>query len=173
MTTAQGADPHTEKLPPILALVAVIAVVIPASLLGGAFAAPAAGLPDVGALIRWGIPIVRGIHDLAAAGTVGLLLVAATIIPEARDTNRRITAARYACASGVVWVLAGLVGLLAAAALWRSAPAHRRRGSHLVLAVQGVVAAATVLGLAAAAAAGPAVLRLHQAASAPAIRIGA
>jgi putative copper resistance protein D len=87
-------------------------VVIPASLLGGAYAAPAAGLPDVGALIRGGMPIVRGIHDLAAAGTVGLLLVAGTIIPEARDTSRRITAARYACASGVVWVLAGLVGLV-------------------------------------------------------------
>jgi cytochrome c oxidase assembly factor CtaG/putative copper export protein len=112
MTTAQGAAPQTEKLPPILALVAVVAVVIPASLLGGAFASPAAGLPDAGALIRWGIPIVRGIHDLAAAGTVGLLLVAGTIIPEARDTSRRITAARYACASGVVWVLAGLVGLV-------------------------------------------------------------
>ena len=111
MTTGQGADPQTEKLPPILALVAFIAVVIPASLLGGAVAAPAAGLPDVGALVRWGMPIVRGIHDLAAAGTVGLLLVAGTIIPEARDTSRRITAARYACASGVVWVLAGLVGL--------------------------------------------------------------
>ena len=111
MTTGQGADPQTEKLPPILALVAFIAVVIPASLLGGAIAAPAAGLPDVGAIVRWGIPMARGVHDLAAAGTVGLLLVAGTIIPEARDTSRRITAARYACASGVVWVLAGLVGL--------------------------------------------------------------
>jgi cytochrome c oxidase assembly factor CtaG/putative copper export protein len=62
--------------------------------------------------VRWGIPIVRAIHDLAAAATVGLLLVAATIIPEARTTARRITAARYACACGVVWVVAGLVGLV-------------------------------------------------------------
>ena len=62
--------------------------------------------------MRWGLPIVRAIHDLAAASTVGLLVVAATIIPEARSTSRRITAARYACASGVVWVVAGLVGLV-------------------------------------------------------------
>jgi len=55
---------------------------------------------------------VRAIHDLAAASTVGLLVVAATIIPETRSTSRRITAARYACASGVVWVVAGLVGLV-------------------------------------------------------------
>jgi len=96
----------------ILAAVAVVAVVIPAGLLGGVFAAPATGLPDAGTLVRWGLPIVRAIHDLAMASTVGLLLVAGTIIPEARTTSRRITATRYACASGVVWVLAGLVGLV-------------------------------------------------------------
>jgi putative copper resistance protein D len=104
--------PQAEKLPLILAAVAVVAVVIPAGLLGGAFAAPVVGLPDVGALVRWGLPMVRAIHDLAAASTIGLLVVAATIIPEARQTSRRVTAARYACASGVVWVVAGLVGLV-------------------------------------------------------------
>ena len=112
MTPASGAGPQTAKLPLILAAVAVVAVVVPAGLLGGAFAAPVAGLPDAGAIVRWGLPIVRAIHDLAAASTVGLLVVAATIIPEARSTSRRITAVRYACASGVVWVAAGLVGLV-------------------------------------------------------------
>jgi putative copper resistance protein D len=112
MTTAQGAVPHTQKLPLILAVLAVVAVVIPAGLLAGAFAAPAVGLPDVGPAVRWGIPIVRAIHDLAAASTVGLLLVAGTIIPEGSHTSRRITAARYACASGVVWVVAGMVSLV-------------------------------------------------------------
>jgi cytochrome c oxidase assembly factor CtaG/putative copper export protein len=112
MTTTQDAAAHTEKLPLILAVAAAVAVVIPAGLLGGAFAAPVAGLPDVGPVVRWGIPIVRAIHDLAAASTIGLLVVAATIIPEARHTCRRITAARYACACGVVWVVAGLVGLV-------------------------------------------------------------
>jgi putative copper resistance protein D len=112
MTTTPGAAPQTAKLPLILAAVAVVAVVVPAGLLGGAFAAPVAGLPDAGAVVRWGLPIVRAIHDLAAASTVGLLVVAATIIPEARGTSRRITAARYACGSGVVWVVAGLVGLV-------------------------------------------------------------
>jgi len=95
-----------------LATVAAVAVVVPAGLLGGIFAAPVAGLPDAGSIVRWGLPVVRAIHDLAAASTVGLLVVAATIIPEARNTSRRITAARYASASGVVWVVAGLVGLV-------------------------------------------------------------
>jgi len=112
VTTRTGLAPQAEKLPLILAVVAVVAVVIPAGLLGGAFAAPVAGLPDVGALVRWGLPIVRVVHDLAAASTIGLLVVAATIIPEARHTCRRITAARYACSCGVVWVVAGFVGLV-------------------------------------------------------------
>jgi putative copper resistance protein D len=99
-------------LPLVLAALAVVAVVIPAGLIGGAFAASVPGLPDAGSLVRWGLPVVRAIHDLAAATTVGLLVVAATIIPEAPRTSRRITAARYACASGVVWVVAGLVGLV-------------------------------------------------------------
>ena len=112
MTTETRPAHQTERLPLILAAVAVLAVVIPAGLLGGAFAAPMAGMPDVGPLVRWGLPIVRVIHDLAAATTIGLLVVASVIIPEARHTSRRITAARYACASGVVWVVAGFVGLV-------------------------------------------------------------
>ena len=112
MTPGTGSAPHPTKLPLVLAAAAVVAVVVPAGLVGGAFAVPVAGLPDVGGLVRWGQPIVRAIHDLAAASTVGLLVVAATIIPEARSTSRRITATRYACASGVVWVMAGLVGLV-------------------------------------------------------------
>jgi len=111
MTTPQGEGASAARLPLILSAVAV-AVVVPAGLLGGAFAAPDAGLPDAGQIVRWGLPVARAVHDLAAASTVGLLVVAGTIIPEARDTSRRITAARYASASGVAWVVAGLVGLV-------------------------------------------------------------
>jgi len=114
MSTGPSTAPHPTKLPLVLAAVAVVAVVVPAGLLGGAFAAPVSGLPDAGAIVRWGLPIVRATHDLAAASTVGLLVAAATIIPEARGTSRRIIAARYAAASGVVWVVAGLVGLILA-----------------------------------------------------------
>jgi putative copper resistance protein D len=112
MTTAQGSAQQPAKLPAILAAVAVIAVVVPAGLLGGAFAAPVVGLPDPGDIVRWGLPILRAIQDLAAASTVGLLMVAAMIIPEAPDSSRRVAAARYACASGVVWVVSGVIGLL-------------------------------------------------------------
>lgn len=112
MTIGPRLPPQTEKLPLILATLAVVVVVVPAGLLGGAFAAPDAMLPDVGPFVRWGLPIARAVHDLAAASTVGLLVVAATMIPEAAHTSRRITAVRFACATGVVWVVAGLVGLV-------------------------------------------------------------
>jgi putative copper resistance protein D len=112
MTTEAGLAPRADKLPLVLAAVAVVAVIIPAGLLGGVFVAPAMGMPDVGPVVRWGLPIVQAIHDLAGASTIGLLVVAATIIPEARHTSRRITAARYACATGVVWVMSAFVGLV-------------------------------------------------------------
>jgi cytochrome c oxidase assembly factor CtaG/putative copper export protein len=111
MSTAQGAGRQTTRLPLILTAI-VVAVVVPAGMLGGVFAAPVLGLPDAGGIVRWGLPIARAVHDLAAASTVGLLVVAATIIPEARNTSRRIAAARYASVSGVAWVIAGLVGLV-------------------------------------------------------------
>ena len=114
MTTGPSTAAHPTKLPLALAAVAVVAVVIPAGLLGGAFAAPVSGLPDAGAIVRWGLPVVRAIHDLAAASAVGLLVAAATIIPEARGTSRRIITSRYAAASGVVWAVAGLIGLVLA-----------------------------------------------------------
>ena len=91
MTTEPGLAPQAEKVPLFLAVVAVVAVVLPAGLPGGAFAAPVAGLPDVGLLVRWGLPMVWAIHDLAAATTIGLLVVAAMIIREACHTSRRIT----------------------------------------------------------------------------------
>ncbi|HEX7460842.1 MAG TPA: cytochrome c oxidase assembly protein [Dermatophilaceae bacterium] len=111
MSTGQGAGRQTARLPLILTAL-VVAVVVPAGMLGGVFAAPVVGLPDAGGMVRWGLPIARAVHDLAAASTVGLLVVAATVIPEARNTSRRIAAARYASVSGVAWVLAGLVGLV-------------------------------------------------------------
>ena len=46
-------------------------------------AAGASLVDDPGALTRWGLPLVRGLSDLAAALTVGLLVVAAYIVPAA------------------------------------------------------------------------------------------
>ena len=58
----------------VLTAVAVVAV-LAGALVGGAAVAPALG--DPGPLVRWGALLARVIHDLAAAATVGLLVLAA------------------------------------------------------------------------------------------------
>ena len=77
MATAQGAGPGAARLPLILGAL-VAALVVPAGLIGGAFAAPVAGLPDAGHIVRWGLPIGRAVHDLAAASAGGPRCVAPT-----------------------------------------------------------------------------------------------
>ncbi len=91
------------------ALVAVV-VVVPAALFTGA-ASPLA-LGDTGALVRWGLPLVRALHDVAMAATVGLLLMAAMIVPEGRRSSRRVTATRYAAGAAAVWFVTACVGLV-------------------------------------------------------------
>ncbi|MGN6634455.1 MAG: cytochrome c oxidase assembly protein [Oryzihumus sp.] len=106
-------DPQTPARAPLaLVVVAALAVAVPAAVLGGAVTAPVAGLPDPGATVRWGVVLVRVVHDLAAALTVGLLVLAAFIVPESRSTSRRLTATRWAAVSATVWAVAGLVGLV-------------------------------------------------------------
>ncbi len=79
-------------------------------LLTGAAAAPVLG--DPGALVRWGSPVVRAAHDLAAALTLGTLVLAATAIPPASPAWTR--AVRLAAGSAVVWTLTALAVLIAA-----------------------------------------------------------
>ncbi|MGZ4636519.1 cytochrome c oxidase assembly protein [Oryzihumus sp.] len=106
-------DPQTPARAPLaLVVVAALAVAVPAAVLGGAVAAPVPGLPDTGALVRWGVVLVRVVHDLAAALTVGLLVLAAFIVPESHSTSRRLTATRWAAVSATVWAVTGLVGLV-------------------------------------------------------------
>ena len=112
MATPQPVPQTPVRAPLVLVVAAAIAVAIPAAVLGGAVAAPVAGLPDPGAVVRWGVVVVRTVHDLAAALTVGLLVLAAFILPEAPHTSRRLTATRWAAASATVWAVAGLVGLV-------------------------------------------------------------
>lgn len=104
--------PSASRTALVLAVLVAAGVAIPAALLTGAAAPPVAGLPDPGAVVRWGLPVVRAIHDVAAAATIGLLMMAATILPEGRRTSRRLTATRWASATGLVWVVTAIVGLV-------------------------------------------------------------
>ncbi|GAB49939.1 hypothetical protein MOPEL_135_01770 [Mobilicoccus pelagius NBRC 104925] len=78
-----------------------------AGAVGGIFA-PLVGFDDGGALARWGVPVSRVILDVSASATIGLLLLAGTIVPERVSTDRRRAACRIAVVTGSVWVVASL-----------------------------------------------------------------
>ena len=144
-------------------MLAAVAVVVPAGLLTGVMAAPVPGLPDPGTLVRWGLPVVRAVHDVAAAMTVGLLVLAATIIPETTATNRRVTATRWASGAAVVWVVAGLVGLVLsfadASGTRLDDPAFGPQFQQFVLSIEVLRVAAISMGLALVVAVGASVAR--------------
>ncbi|MBO3143995.1 cytochrome c oxidase assembly protein [Dermatophilus congolensis] len=90
--------------------VAVLATIL-AGWLGGALAG-VPGFADGGPTAVWGVPIAKTIHDISAAITIGLLLMAGTIIPERATTQRRRTACRIAVTTGIVWTLSGGIHML-------------------------------------------------------------
>lgn len=91
-------------------VVAVVAALIAAAY-SGAAAPPVEGISDAGAGVRWGILVLLAVHYLAAALTIGTLLLSATCIPEddhATTGPRRTAALELAAAAGFVWTVAGL-----------------------------------------------------------------
>lgn len=94
--------------PATVLLVALLAAV-PAASLSGAAAPVVIG--DAGPLVRWGMPLVGVVHDLAAALTLGLLIVAAFLAREGSTTDRRGAAARAASSAALVWLVSSLVVL--------------------------------------------------------------
>lgn len=104
---------------PVLLGVLVLAVVTLVVALGTT--GPAANLS---AIVRWGLPIARVVHDLSAALTVGLLALAAWAVGSPRAAGRsrsdglgeltgvRRTMARYAAITAVVWFGSALAVLV-------------------------------------------------------------
>jgi putative copper resistance protein D len=90
------------------AVVAAGVAVLLGLLIGHGAQAPLAGLLDPGAAVRWGLPFARTVHDLAAALTIGALVLAAVALPE----SARPRAVRLAAGAGIVWVAAGLLVLV-------------------------------------------------------------
>lgn len=100
-----------------IVLVGVVAVV--AALLAAAYSGaanpPVEGISDAGAGVRWGILVLLAVHYVAAALTVGTLLLSATCIPEddhATKGPRRTAALELAAAAAFVWTIAGLAGVV-------------------------------------------------------------
>lgn len=92
-----------------MVVVAGLLVAVIAGALSGALAPLLLG--DAGPVVRYGQMINRVVHDLASSLTIGLLLVAAFLTPEARGTARRSTAAVAAAYCAGAWTLTCLVAL--------------------------------------------------------------
>ena len=103
--------------------VGVVAVGLVSSLLAarfsGAVAAPPPGITDAGPVVRAALPLVRVVSDVAAALTLGVLLLAATMVPGATRAAsaapgepRRALALKVATGAAFVWALAAAVGVV-------------------------------------------------------------
>ncbi|WP_281965276.1 bifunctional copper resistance protein CopD/cytochrome c oxidase assembly protein [Serinicoccus marinus] len=86
---------------PVTTVLTALVVAVPAAALSGAAAPLVIG--DAGPLVRWGMVVVETVHHLAAALTIGLLVVAAFLVREGRETDRRRTAARVAALAALLW----------------------------------------------------------------------
>ncbi|HJU96595.1 MAG TPA: copper resistance protein CopD, partial [Jiangellaceae bacterium] len=91
-----------------------LAVLLAALVWGGGTTAVVPGLPDPGALTRWGLPVAKVVLDGASAVTVGMLALA-VMLPTRRGEMGRdgLLAMRAAAIAAVVWAsAAGVVHLL-------------------------------------------------------------
>lgn len=98
---------------PVAVLVALLALVF-----AGQLEQAQPGLPDAGSFVRIGLPVARTVLDLAEVLTVGLLLVAATMLPPASAdvgdelVGHRARAVRFAAAASTCWLLVGALVLV-------------------------------------------------------------
>ena len=112
MSTAASDKRPLLSLAPLLATgVVALAACLVVIGVGGAAAPAAPGLQDPGAVVRWGLPIIRTVHDLSAALTVGLFFLAAVAIPD-RASAALARAPQWGVAAGITWVVSGLIGVV-------------------------------------------------------------
>ncbi|MGG5259281.1 cytochrome c oxidase assembly protein [Phycicoccus avicenniae] len=96
---------------PLAAVVgAALVALVPAAILTGAVAPLA--LADAGPFVRWMVPVSDAVATLASVTTVGLLGMAAFLVPERSSTDRRGTAVRLAAVTATVWFVAALLELV-------------------------------------------------------------
>ena len=115
--TATTLEPRSTRglpVPGVLALgaLASLGVLVAGALLGGA--ADPAALGDPGPLTRWGLLVARLLNDVAAIGTLGILLVALVLLPRAGDGFGPDAArlVRRATWWAGLWAVAALVTML-------------------------------------------------------------
>ncbi|CAN5521303.1 cytochrome c oxidase assembly protein [soil metagenome] len=97
-------------LPPVAVIAVALVFALPAAAFSGA-TTPLL-LADTGPLVRWGQLIIGVVHNVAAATTIGLLIVGGFFAAESRTSRRRETAAVSAAITAGVWAACALAKLL-------------------------------------------------------------
>lgn len=97
-------------LPVSAVLIIALVVALPAAALSGA-TTPVV-LADAGPLVRLGQLVIGVIHNVAAAVSIGLLLIGGFFTPESKTSRRREIAARSAAITAAVWAASALASLL-------------------------------------------------------------
>jgi cytochrome c oxidase assembly factor CtaG/putative copper export protein len=107
-----------QKTPPygrqhlLVAFAVAVSLLLVAAVLGlelGGGAAPLA-LADPGPLVRWGLPLVRGITDFAMAASIGALTMASFATAQGTWQLRRLLT--LAGSAATIWTLAGIVSAI-------------------------------------------------------------
>ncbi|MFB9471010.1 cytochrome c oxidase assembly protein [Nonomuraea salmonea] len=103
----------------LVTTVAAVAALVIGMIAGGrAFPRIIPGLPDSGAVVRWGLPISKLLMDAAGVVTVGLLLMAALLLPNDKGVLGK-SAVDYVKASSwaaLTWAGAAFLAILFGAA---------------------------------------------------------
>lgn len=93
-----------------LAVIATMTLAMALSVGGGVPEPAQGGLPDPGRLTVWALPVLRLVVDVAAVGTVGLLLTASFLLPSPRGelAGLALRAQRAVVVPAVVWAVAAV-----------------------------------------------------------------
>ncbi|SEG85517.1 putative copper resistance protein D [Nonomuraea solani] len=131
---------------------AVVALVIGMIAGGRAFPRIIPGLPDSGAIVRWGLPLSKLFMDAAGVVTVGLLLMAAALLPNDKGVlgKSALDYVKAASWAALAWAGAAFLSILfgAAESIGRTVPQVLDRAiltSYATQTTQGVALTLVVL----------------------------
>jgi putative copper resistance protein D len=113
--TALGSSRQLAAIGAALLAVAVVAAAFGMVVAGGQYREALPGLPDPGALVAWGTPILRALTGMASVATIGWLLAATFLDPSGKNgvvsqAGRRDL--KWAAISAIIWAELAVVQLL-------------------------------------------------------------
>lgn len=98
-----------------LVAAALSALAIGLVVAGGSYQAPEPGIPDPGALVAWGAPVLRLLTNIAAIATIGWLLAASVLDPAGKggvvSPAGRSDLVR-ACAAAAIWAVLAMAQMV-------------------------------------------------------------